>query len=89
MISPAVCALTTLAFLLDAAWLAAARALALSGLAAAADDPARATEAAEAFARADAVTGAAGAADTRRLHDQIARHDRSGTLAGIRAVQDP
>ena len=67
-----------------------ARALALSGLAAAAGDPARATEAAEAFAQADAVTGAAGvAADTRRLLEQIARHDRSGTLAGVRAGQDP
>ena len=47
-----------------------ARALALSGLAAAAGDPARAAEAGEAFARAHAVTSAAGvAADTRRLLD--------------------
>ncbi len=45
-----------------------ARALALSGLAAATGDPARAAEAAEAFARAKAVTSAAGlAADTRLL----------------------
>ena len=60
-----------------------ARALALSGLAAATGDPARAAEAGEAFARAHAVTSAAGvAADTRRLLDQIACHDRSGILAG-------
>ena len=64
-----------------------ARALALSGLAAATGDPARAAEAGEAFARADAVTGAAGvAADTRRLLDQIACHDRSGILAQVRAA---
>ena len=67
-----------------------ARALALAGLAAATGDPARATQAGEAFARADAVTGAAGvAADTRRLHDQIACHDQSGILARIRAAPDP
>ena len=67
-----------------------ARALALSGLAAATGDPARAAEAGEAFARADAVTGAAGvAADTRRLLDQIACHDQSGILAQIRAAPDP
>ena len=67
-----------------------ARALALAGLAAAAGDPARATQAGEAFARAGAVTGAAGvAADTRRLHDQIACHDQSGILARIRAAPDP
>ena len=48
-----------------------ARALALSGLAAATGDPARAAEAGEAFARAHAVTSAAGvAADTRRLLDR-------------------
>ena len=59
-----------------------ARALALAGLAAATGDPARATQAGEAFARADAVTSAAGvAADTRRLLDQIACHDQSGILA--------
>jgi tetratricopeptide (TPR) repeat protein len=67
-----------------------ARALALSGLAAAADDPTRAAEASKAFALAHAVTDAAGvAADTRRLLDRIARHDRSGILAGVRAAQDP
>ena len=67
-----------------------ARALALSGLAAAADNPARAAEAAEAFSRAHAVTKAAGvAADTRRLLDAIAAHDQSGILAKVSAVRDP
>ena len=67
-----------------------ARALALSGLAAVAGDPARAVEAGEAFVRARAVTSAAGvAADTRRLLDKIACHDRSGILAEIRTAQDP
>ncbi len=65
------------------------RALALSGLAAATADPARATGAVQAFARAHAVTSAAGvAADTRRLLDGIASHDRSGVLAEVRAAQD-
>jgi len=65
-----------------------ARALALSGLAAAAGDPARAAEAAQAFTRAHAVTSAAGvAADTRRLLDVIASHDRSGVLAKVFAAQ--
>ena len=67
-----------------------ARALALAGLAVVSGDPARATEAGEAFGRADAVTVAAGvAADTRRLLDQIARHDRSAVLAEVRAAPDP
>jgi tetratricopeptide (TPR) repeat protein len=67
-----------------------ARALALSGLAATTGDPARAAEAADAFARGDAVTSAAGvAADTRRLLEQIACHDRSGILAEVRAAQEP
>ena len=67
-----------------------ARALALSGLAAATGDPARATQAVEAFARAHAIISAAGvAADTRRLLDAIASHDRSGILAGVLAAQDP
>ncbi len=62
-----------------------ARALALSGLAAATGDPAWATQAAEAFARAHAVTSAAGvAADARSLLGAIASHDRSGILT----VQD-
>jgi len=67
-----------------------ARALALSGLAAATGDPARAAEAAKAFvARARPIADAAGvAADTRRLLDAIASHDRSGILAGVRVVQD-
>jgi tetratricopeptide (TPR) repeat protein len=66
-----------------------ARALALSGLAAATADPALANEAVQAFARAHAVTSAAGvAADTRRLLDGISSHDRSGILAEIRAAQD-
>jgi len=65
-----------------------ARALALSGLAAATGDPVRAAEATQAFARAHAVTSAAGvAADTRRLLDAIASHDRSGVLAKVRAAQ--
>ncbi len=65
------------------------RALALSGLAVAAGDPARASEAVGAFTRVDAVTSAAGvAADTRRLLDVIASHDRSGVLAGVRAGRD-
>ena len=59
-----------------------ARALALSGLAVVAGDLARAAEAAEALGAANAITGAAGvAADTRRMLDQLARHDQSGILA--------
>ena len=66
-----------------------ARALALSGLAAVANDPGRAAEAGEAFARARAVTSAAGvAADTSRLLDKIACHDRSGILAEVRTAQN-
>jgi tetratricopeptide (TPR) repeat protein len=66
-----------------------ARALALSGLAATTGDPARAAEAGRAFARAEAITNAAGmAADTRTLLGQIARHDTSNILAEIRATQD-
>ena len=67
-----------------------ARALALSGLAAATGDPAQATEAEETFAQSHAVTSAAGvAADTRRLLDQIACHDRFSILNKVRAAQDP
>ena len=68
-----------------------ARALALSGLAAATADPARATGAVQAFAQAHAVTSAAGvAADTRRLLDGMASHDRSGILAVVScAAQEP
>ena len=67
-----------------------ARALALSGLAAATGDPARAAEAVEAFAQAHAVTSAAGV--SRRYPPparQIACHDPSGILAKVRAAQDP
>jgi tetratricopeptide (TPR) repeat protein len=64
-------------------------ALALSGLAAATGDPARATEAVEAFARAHPINRATGvAADAHRLLDAIASHDRSGILAEVRAAQD-
>jgi len=64
-----------------------ARALALSGLAAATADPARATEAARARARAD--TSAEGVtADTDRLLGMITAHDRAGVLAGVRAAGD-
>ena len=66
-----------------------ARALALSGLAATTGDPARATQAGEAFAQAHTVTSAIGvAAGTRRLLDEIAFHDRAGTLVEVRAAQD-
>jgi tetratricopeptide (TPR) repeat protein len=66
-----------------------ARALALSGLAVATGDPARATEAMEAFARATAVTSAAGVvAGTSLLLDMIARQDQSGLLTEIAAAQD-
>jgi tetratricopeptide (TPR) repeat protein len=66
-----------------------ARALALSGLAIATSDLAQATEAAQAFARAQAATSAAGvAADTSHLLHAIAAHDHSGMLAGVRAAQD-
>ena len=66
-----------------------ARALALSGLAATTQDAAQATKSVEAFARAAAVTGSAAgvAADTRRLLDLIAAHDRSGILTEVRAAQ--
>ena len=67
-----------------------ARALALSGLAVVIGDPARATKAGQGFAQAQAVTTAAGVtADTRRLLDTIAGHDRFGILAEIRAAQNP
>ena len=67
-----------------------ARALALSGLAAVVGDLALAAEAGEAFGAADALTGAAGvAADTRRMLDQLARHDQSGILAKVRAAKGP
>jgi tetratricopeptide (TPR) repeat protein len=66
-----------------------ARALALAGLAAANDDPARAAEAAEAFTRAQTVTTAAGvAADTHRLLQMIAAQDQSGVLTGLSPPQN-
>ena len=62
------------------------RALALSGLAVAAGDQARASLAGDALARTHTVTSAAGVvADTHRLFEMITRLDRSGILAGIRA----
>jgi tetratricopeptide (TPR) repeat protein len=65
------------------------RALALSGLAAAKGDPALAATASEAFAMARVLIGAAGMAeDTRRLLDEIASHDRSGVLTGVRIAPD-
>ena len=67
-----------------------ARALALTGLAVVAGDLARAAEAGEALGAAEAPTGAAGvAADTRRMLDQLARHDQSGILAKARAAKGP
>jgi tetratricopeptide (TPR) repeat protein len=66
------------------------RALALSGLAAVTSEPPPATDAAEAFARLQAVTSAAGvAADTRRIFETIATYDKTGVLAEIRSVQGP
>jgi tetratricopeptide (TPR) repeat protein len=64
------------------------RALALCGLAAATGNPTRATEAAEAFARATVTSAAGVVADTHRLLDGIAAHDRLGILAQVRAAQD-
>jgi tetratricopeptide (TPR) repeat protein len=65
------------------------RGLALSGLAVATGDPNRATEAMEAFARADIVTSASGVvAATRGLLAGIVARDRSGILAEVRAAQD-
>jgi tetratricopeptide (TPR) repeat protein len=62
-----------------------ARALALSGLAVATRDTTRAMAAVAAFTRARAVTRAAGvAADTRRLLEIIASHDKSGLLITAR-----
>jgi tetratricopeptide (TPR) repeat protein len=67
-----------------------ARALALSGLAVLGGDLALAAQAGEALGLAGALTGAVGvAADTRRMLDQIARHDQSGILPEIRAANDP
>jgi tetratricopeptide (TPR) repeat protein len=60
------------------------RALALSGLAVVEGDPARAAEAAEAFAEARAVTRAPGVvSDTRRLLGIVMAHDHSGILDAL------
>ena len=65
------------------------RAVALSGLATATDNPAQAGQAAEAFARAHTVTNVPGVAkDTQRLLNTIASHDHSGVLANIRIMQE-
>jgi hypothetical protein len=68
------------------------RALALSGLAAATDDPIRATQAAEAFTQLQRATRAAAGvvADSVWLLDAITSScDTAGILAGvIRAVRD-
>jgi len=62
------------------------QALALSGLAVVTGDQARAAEAAQAFARARAVTRAPGVvADTRRLLGIVTAHDHSGILATLDA----
>jgi tetratricopeptide (TPR) repeat protein len=65
-----------------------ARALALSGLAAATGDATSAGQASQARARANTVTTAAGVvADTDRLLTRITVHDRTGILADTRAAQ--
>lgn len=69
--------------------LACLQALALSGLAVATGDPGRARETAEALTRLRTTTSAAGvAADTDRLLDVIASHDRTGILAEARADRE-
>jgi tetratricopeptide (TPR) repeat protein len=66
------------------------RALALSGLAAATDDPARAADAASAFTGAQNATSAVGvAADTRRLLKLITPHDQTGILAEAGFPHEP
>jgi tetratricopeptide (TPR) repeat protein len=66
-----------------------ARALALAGLATATSDPARASEAVEAFTQARTITSAAGvAADTQHLLKTIIAQDQSGVLAELSAAQD-
>jgi hypothetical protein len=65
------------------------RALALTGLAAATGDPARAAEAATALTQSRAVISAAGVqADTQRLLDRIAALDPAGVLADVRAGRE-
>jgi hypothetical protein len=66
-----------------------ARALALAGLAATTVGPTRATQAVQAFTRAQTITSAAGlAADIHLLLNTIASHDQSGVLTEVRAEQD-
>ena len=66
-----------------------ARALGLSGLAVATGDPARASEAVQAFARTHTITTAAGVtADARCLLKVIVSYDRSGILSQVRAAED-
>jgi hypothetical protein len=61
-----------------------ARALALAGLAAATSDPARTSEAAQAFSHVRTITDAKGvAAGTQRLLEMITAHDQSGVLTGL------
>ena len=88
--SAAVIAADELLVLADSSVIALqARALALSGVAVATGDPARAADAAEAFTRAHAVTRAIGVvADSRRLCETIASHDQAGILADICARLD-
>jgi hypothetical protein len=64
-----------------------ARALALAGLAAATGDPARASEAVEAFIHARTITSAAAvAAGTKHLLKRITAQDQSGVLAELSAT---
>ena len=66
------------------------RALALSGLAAATGDPARAADAASAFISAQNATSAVGvAADTRRMLKLITPHDQTGILAEAGFPHEP
>jgi hypothetical protein len=65
-----------------------ARALALAGLAVATSDPARASEAVEAFTHARTIISAAGvAADTQHLLKMIIARDQSGVLAEFSTTQ--
>jgi hypothetical protein len=67
-----------------------ARALALAGLAGATGDPARATEAVEAFTHAQAIISAKSvAADTQRLLPTITAHDQTGVLAELSGAPGP
>ena len=65
-----------------------ARALALAGLAAATGDPARASEAVQAFTHARATSAAGVAADTQRLLQTITAHDQSDVLTELTATHE-